>query len=512
MTDMPLNISPKSLIVRVRFFDRPEGIMKYGLLITTAFGLSLFAAAPAFADAETEALKKEVKALEARIEQLEAREKAQKKQTVTAEAPKAPAALDRRLAIVERNQEVAQETQKARDAVTPKFDYTPGRGMTLATPDKQYALKVQGYIQADNRTFFDSGAAGTTNIFLIRSARPVVEAKLTDYFDSRVQIDFGKGATTLLDAYGDFHPMPGSKLVNLRMGEFKVPLGIERWQSESDTLFVERGQTTNLVPYRDIGVMAYGQLIPDQLEYQVALVNGTADLLANTGDADNNKDVAGRIFVHPFTWMGVRPLEGLAFGVAGSYGVHQGSVAAPGLVAGYASFGQRTYFTYKAGVFANGPQMRVNPQMQYYYGPFGMFAEYVANTQEVRNGAATTKLRNNAWEAAGSYVLTGEDASFDGVNPAHDFDPRANRWGAFELAARVSELNVDHNAFAAALYADPAVSAREAFETTIGVNWYFSRAVKLNFDLSRTAFDGGFSAGRDHPDEKAMLTRAQFRF
>ncbi len=494
--------------------------MKNLLLITTAIGFAAMAQ-PAFADEETDLLKKQVKALAARIEQLEAREKAHKQEAKAAslEPTAGPAtsykpsgSLDKRLAIVERNQEVAQETQKARDEKTPKFDYKPGKGVTFTTPDNQYALKIAGYVQADNRTFFDSGAAGTTNQFLIRSARPVVEAKLTDYFDMRGMVDFGRGATTLLDAYGDFHPMPGSKLVNLRMGEFKLPIGIERWQSESDVMFVERGQTTNLVPYRDIGVMLYGQIIPDQLEYHIGLTNGSPDLLAATGDNDNNKDVVGRVFVKPFTWMGVRALEGFGLGFAGSYGIHQGTVATPNLVTGYSSFGQRTYFTYAANSYANGPQVRLNPQAMYYYGPFGVLGEYVYNSQEVRNTNTNRRLNNTAWEVAGSYVITGEDASFDGVTPVHNFDPKSNQWGAFEITGRVSELNVDNKAFLGSLFANPLVSSREAFETTLGVNWYFSRAVKLNVDLTRTTFEGGFSGLRDHPDEKAVFTRAQFRF
>jgi len=496
--------------------------MKSSLLTATALSLSLLVIQPAFADDETDALRAEIKALNARLDALEKREQADKKALAAAQAApvsataapsqKPSGSIDKRLAIVERNQEVQKETAAAQAATTPKFDYTPGKGLTITSPDRQYALRLSGYVQADDRTFFDSGAAGTTNTFLIRSARPVVEAKLTDYFDTRFAVDFGKGATTLLDAYGDFHPMPGNNIINLRAGEFKVPVGLERWQSESDVEFVERGQTTNLVPYRDIGVMAHGQLIPDQLEYQLAVVNGAADLQANTGDSDNNKDFAGRIFVHPLTWSGVQWLQGIGFGVGGTYGIHQGTPTSSGLTAGYATFGQRTYFTYKTGVYANGPQWRFNPQAMYYNGSLGILGEYVYNDQEVKVTTHEAKLGNKAWEGIISYVLTGEDASFDGVTPAHNFDPKSNGWGAFELVGRVSELNVDRDAFLSALYSDPTVSARSAFETTLGGTWYFSRAVKLNLDFSRTTFDGGYFGGADHPDEKAVLSRVQFRF
>jgi len=488
--------------------------MKTSLLTATTLSLTLLAVQPAFADAETDVLRAEVKALEARIDELEKRNHAQQQNAAAPAAVKAPASIDKRLAIVERKQEVDEETQQAKDAVTPKFEYTPGRGLLLTTPDRQYALRMSGYIQADDRSFEDPGSRGTPDTFLIRSARPVIEAKLTDYFDTRFQMDFGRGASTVLDAYGDFHPMPGNQLVNLRAGEFKVPVGLERWQSESDVLFVERGQTTNLVPYRDMGAMLYGQIIPDQLEYQLALVNGAVDLTTNpnTGDTDNDKDVAGRVMVHPLTWSGVEALQGLGVGVGGTYGNHQGNVTTSGLTTGYVTFGQRTFFNYQSGSYANGAQWRLNPQLMYYNGPLGALAEYIFDDQEIKNGTHVARLGNKAWEGIAEWVLTGEDASFDGVTPAHNFDPKAGQWGAFELVGRVSQLNVDHDAFVSSIFANPATSAQSAFETTLGGTWYFSRAVKFNLDFSRTAFDGGYVGGLDHPDEEAVLSRMQFRF
>ena len=490
--------------------------MKPFLRAATALSLSLFVSQPAFADAETDALRAEIKALNARLDQLEKRTKNNKQDKVTTTSStstlnKVPQNIDQRLAIVERNQELAKEESIARGATTTKIDFASGKGLTFTSPDKQYALKLSAYVQADNRTFVENNP-GTTNNFLVRSARPILEAKLTDYFDSRIQIDFGRGQTTLLDAYGDFHPVPGNTLANLRIGEFKVPVGLERWESESDVLFVERGQTTNLVPYRDIGVMAYGQLIPDQLEYHVGLVNGAADLQANTTDTDNMKDVVGRVFTRPFTWSGIHALEGIGFGVAGTYGNHKGNTTTSGLSTGYVSFGQRTYYAYKTATFANGTQWRLNPQAMYYNGPFSVLGEYVLNSQEVRNGIHQEALANKAWTGIATYVLTGEDASFDGVTPAHNFDPKTDGWGAFEILGRVSKLTVDKDAFASAFFADPAVSSRSAFETTLGGTWYFSRAVKLNLDLSRTTFDRGAAGGLDHADEKAILSRVQFRF
>jgi len=484
--------------------------MKQGLLITATVGI-MGCCTPAFADdaAEVAALKKEVKALEARINELEKREQKPTQYTAQPTAP-ADATLAKRVAVVEHNQKVVQEQEAKKPDVAVN-----DKGLTITSPDKQYSLNLHGYVQADNRTFLGGGAKnGTTDTFLIRSARPIIEAKMTDYFGMRFMMDFGKGQTTLLDAYGDFHPMPGTDYINLRAGEFKSPVGLERWQNESKVLFVERGQTTNLVPYRDVGVMLYGNPVPKQLEYELALLNGAADLQANTGtDNDNKKDVAGRIFTHPLAWINVQALKGLGLGVGGTYGIHQGNTAIAangGLTAGYVTVGQRAYFTYAAGSFADGAQWRVNPQAMYYNGPFSLLGEYVMNSQEIGHGANVATLENKAWEGIATYVLTGEDASFEGVKPAHNFNPKAGDWGAFELVGRVSELNVDRQAFPN--FASLTTSSRQAFERTLGGTWYFNPWVKLNLDFSYTTFEAGAAGGADHADEKAVMTRTQVRF
>jgi len=488
--------------------------MKYSLLTATAL-IALLTAVPAFADAETDALKAEIKQLEARINQLEKKQAAQKTAAIpSGYATDAPAQAQAPAASTNKSltQRVATIEQKEADEPTVSVS---SKGLQVTSPDKQYQLGVHAYAQFDARTFFDNGAntsTGATNNFLVRTARPILDAKMTDYFNGKLMWDFGQGNSRLLDAYGDFHPMPGNDIVNLRAGEFKVPVGLERWQSEQEIEFVERGMTTNLVPFRDIGGMLYGQLVPKQLEYQLAYVNGASDLQVDTGDLDTNKDVDARLFSHPLYWTDVNALKGLGLGLGGTYGTHQGSTTNTNITTGYLTPAQRVFFAYSSGVFANGPQWRLNPQFMYYYGPFWTFGEYVRDNQELKITTNDRELSNDAWFASTGYVLTGEDASFDGVKPKNIFNPKAGDWGAFELVARYGQLKVDKNAFP--LFANITTSARRANESTVGANWYLNNSVKVNLDYAYTTFDGGASAalGGDRNDEQALLARTQIRF
>ena len=106
-----------------------------------------------------------------------------------------------------------------------------------------------------------------------------------------------------------------------------------------------------------------------------------------------------------------------------------------------------------------------------------------AGTSTVITPGTKKNLKHDAWEIGVSYLLTGEDASFKGVKPKTDFDLDKGGWGAWELVARYSEINLDNDTFknAAGAYAaegsaignsfaDLTKSAKSAETWTLGVN------------------------------------------
>jgi phosphate-selective porin OprO/OprP len=279
---------------------------------------------------------------------------------------------------------------------------------------------------------------------------------------------------------------------------------------------VERALPTNLVPNRDVGVQLWADTLGGVFSYAAGIFDGAPDGSSVDGDANSGKDVAGRVFLHPFRRSGLAPLAGLGFGIAGSTGKQdRATLTAPGL-APYRSPAQQTVFSYRstgtaAGTtLADGHRARLSPQGYWYWGPAGLLGEYVRSSSEVRLDTHAAKLTNRAWQLAGSYLLTGEAASFTGVRPRRNFDPKTHSWGAVELKGRVSALNVDDAAFP--LYADPARSARDAKAWAAGVNWHLNQNVKLAVDYERTTFTGGAAAGADRHSEGGLLTRLQLAF
>jgi phosphate-selective porin OprO/OprP len=95
------------------------------------------------------------------------------------------------------------------------------------------------------------------------------------------------------------------------------------------------------------------------------------------------------------------------------------------------------------------------------------------------------------------------------VTPKHPFGLSDGGWGAWEVAARVSQLEVDKAAFP--LFADPAASARTATAWGLGLNWHLNKNVKINLDYEQTDFGGGTSPLLSK-GEQVIFTRAQLSF
>jgi phosphate-selective porin OprO/OprP len=270
----------------------------------------------------------------------------------------------------------------------------------------------------------------------------------------------------------------------------------------------------NLTPNRDVGVQLHGELAKGAVTYAVGFFNGVADGASADNDNGDEKDFAGRLFFLPFKNTLATALQGLGVGVAGSSGTQQGSAISPGLPS-YKTPAQQTYFSYRSDgtaagtTIASGKRTRLSPQGYYYSGPLGLFGEYVISNQQVVRGANTKKLKNEAWQVAASYVLTGQKLSYRGVTLAKPFEPKENNWGAFELAVRYSKLNVDQGAFP--IFADLTRSSQAATAWSVGINWYLNKNAKFTLDYEQTGFTGGASAG-DRKQEKIIFSRLQLSY
>ena len=410
-----------------------------------------------------------------------------------------------------RKLEVSDENQAK---VKPVAGYQDG--FFIGTSDGKYKLKVGGYVHSDSRWALDDSDNPTVDSFLIRRARLDIRGTLAERFEFRLMPDFAGSSLVLQDAYLDTKFAPWAVL---RAGKFKTPYGIERLQSATNLLFIERALPDNLVPNRDIGVQLYGDFRQGEIGYQLAVLNGVPD--SGSGDLDVNDavDVAARVFAHPFKNTTIKPLADLGFGIAGTYGEQQGSATSPQLPQ-FRTSSRNTYFRYSSDglatgtTVADGTHWRVSPQGYWYWGPFGSLFEYGISSQELRKDTVDGKTQNDAWQVRASYLLTGEKANYRQIVPEKNFDFGGGGWGAWELAVRYASLDIDNDTFDKG-FADPLRSVTKIDSVTAGLNWYLNKNVEWALNYEHSWFDGGFRDGTtvlDRDPEDVFLTRLQFVF
>ena len=369
-------------------------------------------------------------------------------------------------------------------------------GLDVGTADGANDFQIGTLVELDGRFGLDDPLHEVNDTFVMRRVRPIFQGRAMKYFEFRVMPDFGNGQTVLFDAYFDIR---FTRTFRLRFGKDKTPVGLEQLYSDYSLLLPERTLLTNLVPNRDVGIQAQGEALGATLSYIAGIFNGIPDFANGDIDQDPHKDLAGRIIARPFLKTKSAALRG--FGAA--VGSTRGDQA--GLLPSYRSTGQQTFFSYAATATAEGMRTRVSPSAFYYFKSFGGFAEYAHNTQAVRGAAGVADLTHTAWEVTGSYVLTGEPTSDRGVIPAKPVDPAVHHWGALQVVARHSRINLDPTAFTMGLASS--TSSRSASATGVAALLYANPYVKYVLSFERTVFDDDPHGKR--PPEHALVFRLQ---
>ncbi|NLG74897.1 MAG: porin [Xanthomonadaceae bacterium] len=427
-------------------------------------------------------------------------------------------AQEQKIKVLERKLELEEEAKKAGAASAATVKAGP-KGFSLGTADNANVSKLRGVLHFDGRRYFDDVTPSTADTFLLRRVRPTLEGTLNGIFDYRFTPDFAGGRTIILDAFVAARLAPWATVT---AGKFKVPVGLERIVSATDMRFIERGFPTSLLPNRDLGVQLSGNLAGGAASYSIGYFNGVSDGGSSDASGDVQNDTSGdwaaRIFFTPFQSSNRYALRGLGFGIAGTYVDSTGSTATT-LLPSYRTPGQQTFFSYRGtsgdvlGTYADGERIRITPQAYYTNGSFLALGEYARVSQDVTrvtptSGTRSASLDHSAWQIQLAWFATREEQSIRGFKPNSVFSPKDGTWGAWELAARYHELDIDDDAFegGADSFANPATAASKARAWGVGVNWYLNQNYKWSLNYEVTRFDGGAATG-DREDEKALLTR-----
>lgn len=136
-----------------------------------------------------------------------------------------------------------------------------------------------------------------------------------------------------------------------------------------------------------------------------------------------------------------------------------------------------------------------NPEVAFQYGPFYTQGEYFHYDVE-RGGLKDANFDGGYLQAA--YTLTGEHRSYNpttgaysSITPAHPFSLKDGNWGAWEIAARWSYINLNDQFIpGTAISTQPnAVDGGQETGITVGVNWYVNTYLRFMVNYVHTDFD-----------------------
>ena len=170
-------------------------------------------------------------------------------------------------------------------------------------------ITLAGYAQL-GYTYDD--AADPDNTFDIKRLIFMAHGKITDRWTLDFMYDF-YGGGNLLEIYTDYRILNG---LSARIGEFKTPYTIENELSPSTVELINcysqsvcylagvNGSDKCYGPTsgRDMGMMLYGKLFKNFLQYKFAVMNGQG---INTKDKNTQKDIVGNLMIYPLKWLSV---------------------------------------------------------------------------------------------------------------------------------------------------------------------------------------------------------------
>jgi phosphate-selective porin OprO/OprP len=485
--------------------------------LVLAAGLSMVMTGEACAQdsaGEIAALRAQIQALSAKVDSLEAQQAAAAKAAAAKPAP-AP---------------VAAATPTPAPAPAPAAGAATilAGKPSIASPDGRFTANLHGVMQFDAANYSQAapgplatdlrrGAAASDTAHArdlnsgsnFRRARIGIDGKAYGDWDYSILFDFGGAGEE--DA-GHIQEMwvqySGLKPFHARIGAFVPAMGLEDQGSTNGQPFLERPADA------DIGRSLAGGDFREGAEIWasgdrwfgsatvsgrvVGVVNSQATGVAQPFDAPLN--FLGRAAFIPFKgddWL-------IHVGGHGSYVDRPADTGGPDAPASTITFQERPELRVdgtrliSTGALNANHASTLGGELAAQWRNFYIEGEYDQYTLERRNPTAgQTNPKFNGWYVEGSWLLTGEARkynlntfAFDAPTIDHPFSPADGTWGAFELAARYSDMDLNYHAgLPGVAPTTDAVRGGEQRITSIGMNWYMNPIVRFMLEYQDVRVD-----------------------
>src|SRR5262249_33865127 len=371
----------------------------------------------------------------------------------------------------------------------------------LETADKEFSFAVSGLTQLDGMLYSRPTPGVATSGFYNPATWIIFSGHATEPIFWEFSFSNFYDIVALLDAYVNFNYDPRFQV---QIGRYKTPFGYEFYHMKLwDLMAPERSLfANNYSGNRRFGVMAHGELFDQCLEYALGSFNTQRNSLR---PFNNRPDFEAFLTFKPFydreegCW-----LRNLQFGASVDLG-NENQAPVPALLRtnqgeGGAQFESTLassaasvpFLAFGPNVLERGPRALWVAHLAYYRGGLSLLAELQGGQESYSNGPTAPVVRTpiDGWFVQAGYLLTGETIrDRTTIQPLRPFDLRPGRFGfgAWEVTARYSQLDLDSRIFTAGL-ADPSRWTNHAKLVDVGVNWYLNQFVRVNFDWEHAMF------------------------
>lgn len=413
------------------------------------------------------------------------------------------------------------------------------KGLKFETADKNFSFRMNGRLHADAVMQGDSGRTTDAGRVVdgvasggagndandgagIRRARIEFAGTFYKNWNWRMQYEFANNTKPLFKDM--WIAYTGWDLATIIVGEQKRPISLQEMMSSNDMMFTERSWDYAFVAPLERAVGLRMDSSGKHWSTSIGVFGDSVNGNAGHSGTDVTTDDQGWSTAGRATWAPIIEHDQvLHLGVSGSYTKAEDSVddahgsarfrvKPTGVVSDYSLF--------DTGGIANvRDYTNVNVEAAGVYGPFSAEAEYTRSyiAREDRGSLAAdpSDLMFDGWHMDVHYSLTGEARRYDvktgtfgRVIPHHNFD-LAGGWGAWELAARIMQIDMN----------DGAYKAGRGTASSFGVNWNLNPNVRLMadythvWDIDNPAHVSGNAArGNDPADFDYAQMRASLAF
>jgi phosphate-selective porin OprO/OprP len=431
-------------------------------------------------------------------------------------------------------QEQVQKTQTQVDT-SPKVTFTNGRpGWTSA--DGQNSFQLTGRLHYDIADYLSasrgSAAGGPTNSLQsgvnARRARIGVLGKVAGDWNYALIADFGGStdatptSSIIENAYISYN---GFRPVGIDFGYIDVPWTLDEAISSNDIMFMERSSAQVVATQFGAGDAraAFGAHWNDTRAWAGLYVTGPTAGSSHTGSNMSQLAEAGRASYQ--VWQNGD--DNIHLGVNGIYlssprnsssSAHQLTLSdRPELRVDSATFlntgGINADSGWVAGLEGAGQFGNFYAQGEYFHYNVDQFA--TTTTTSAPSLGFDGGYIQASYSFGGRRKYNPTSGGYTGVIPDHPWDTSFNSWGAFELAARYSIVDLNDNVTnGISQTSTGGVFGGKQQTYTVGLNWYLNANLRFMFDyihadVDKFATNGVASAGV-HYD--AIAARAQVAF